>query len=43
MLDAPIPGTATTMVRLSPGEHLRRASVYMSNRAFEEARDTGRR
>ena len=27
------------LVRLSPSEHLRRASVYMSNRAFEEARE----
>lgn len=27
------------LVRLAPGEHLRRANVYMSNRAFEEARE----
>src|SRR5712672_1954922 len=26
------------IARLSPAEHMRRASVYMSNRAFEEAR-----
>ena len=31
--------SSNNLVRLSPGEHLRRASVYMSNRAFEEARE----
>jgi soluble lytic murein transglycosylase len=27
------------LLRLSPAEHLRRANVYMTNRAFEEARE----
>ena len=27
------------LIRLSPDEHLRRAKVYLSNRAFEEARE----
>ncbi len=27
------------LIRLSPEEHLRRAKVYLSNRAFEEARE----
>jgi hypothetical protein len=29
-----------TSHRLTPAEHMRRAAVYMNNRAFEEARTT---
>jgi soluble lytic murein transglycosylase len=31
-------GADNKLLRLSPAEHLRRADIYMSNRAFEEAR-----
>ncbi len=31
-------GADNKLIRLSPAEHLRRAGIYMSNRAFEEAR-----
>ncbi len=31
-------GADNRLLRLSPAEHIRRANVYMSNRAFEEAR-----
>src|SRR5215475_8336859 len=30
--------TGNKLSRLTPAEHLRRANIYMSNRAFEEAR-----
>ncbi|MCM3871946.1 MAG: transglycosylase SLT domain-containing protein [Pyrinomonadaceae bacterium] len=32
-------GADKKLLRLSPAEHLRRANVYMTNRAFEEARE----
>lgn len=32
-------GPDKKLLRLSPAEHLRRANVYMTNRAFEEARE----
>jgi peptidoglycan lytic transglycosylase len=32
-------GADKRLLRLSPAEHLRRANVYMTNRAFEEARE----
>jgi soluble lytic murein transglycosylase len=32
-------GSDKKLLRLSPAEHLRRANVYMTNRAFEEARE----
>ena len=32
-------GEDKKLMRLSPAEHLRRANVYMTNRAFEEARE----
>lgn len=32
-------GADNKLLRLSPAEHLRRANIYMSNRAFEEARE----
>ncbi|MCM3901930.1 MAG: transglycosylase SLT domain-containing protein [Pyrinomonadaceae bacterium] len=32
-------GADKRLVRLSPAEHLRRANVYMTNRAFDEARE----
>jgi soluble lytic murein transglycosylase len=32
-------GADKKLLRLSPTEHLRRANVYMTNRAFEEARE----
>jgi len=32
-------GADKRLLRLSPTEHLRRANVYMTNRAFEEARE----
>jgi soluble lytic murein transglycosylase len=32
-------GADNRLLRLSPSEHLRRAKIYMTNRAFEEARE----
>ncbi|MCA1601731.1 MAG: tetratricopeptide repeat protein, partial [Acidobacteria bacterium] len=32
-------GADKRLLRLSPAEHLRRANIYMTNRAFEEARE----
>ena len=36
--DASVRDAKGKIPRLSPAEHMRRASIYMSNRAFEEAR-----
>ena len=36
--DSSIRDTKGTLAKLTPSEHMRRASVYMSNRAFDEAR-----